>query len=99
MPSFKDLRAGESIYSTAHPYYEDEDEPEPGETKEPESEIEAPAKEVPAAGEMSAPAAEALITQEYMQRAVFFLLLLAVILYLVKRRRAAYEKLDEKSMA
>ena len=64
----------------------------------PENEIEAPAKEVPAAGEVSAPA-EALITQAYMQKAVFFLLIMVVVLYIVRRRRSAYQKLDQKSMA
>lgn len=92
-----ETRFTEPIYSTTHPYYVEEDEP--GETKEPANETKTPAKDVPAAGKVSVPAAEALITQGYMQKAVFFLLLLGVVLYLVKRRRAAYEKVDEKSMA
>ena len=56
------------------------------------------AKEVPAAGEISAPA-ELLITEAYMQKAIFFLLIMVVVLYLVRRRRSAYQKVDGKSMA
>jgi hypothetical protein len=88
------------IYSTSHPEYVDDDDDEMTDTKvpSPENEIETPAKEVPAAEEVSAPA-EALITQAYLQKAVFFLLIMAVVLYLVRRRRGAYQKVDEKSMA
>jgi len=91
----------DSSYSTAHPeYVDDDDVGDKVDTKlpPPENEIEAPAKEIPAAGEVSAPA-EALITQEYMQKAVFFLLIMAVVMYIVRRRRSAYQKVDEKSMA
>jgi len=83
-----------------HPeYVGDDDDDEKIDTKVPlpEGEIESPAKEVPAAGEVSA-LAEALITEAYMQKVVFFLLIMAVVLYLV-RRRTAYQKVDEKSMA
>ena len=64
----------------------------------PGNEVDSPAKDIPAAGEVSAPA-EALITQEYLQKAVFFLLIMAVVLFVVKRRRSANQKVDEKSMA
>jgi len=91
----------EPIYSTLHPEYVDDDDDDANvDTKVPvpENEIGTPAKEVPAAGEVSAPA-EVLLTQAYMQKAVFFLLIMVVVLYVVRRRRAAYQKLDEKSMA
>jgi len=93
--------AEQPIYSTAHPeYVDDDDKDEKTETKTPtpENEIEAPAGDVPAAADVSAPA-EALITQAYMQKAVFFLLIMAVVVYIVRRRRAAYQKVDQKSMA
>lgn len=61
-------------------------------------EMEAPAKEVPSAADSTIPA-EAMITQEYVQKAVFFLLILAVILYVVRRRRSSHSKINEKSMA
>jgi len=89
------------IYSTAHPEFvgmEEDDDLPAAKVPLPESEIEAPAKEIAAAGEVSAPA-EALLTQAYMQKAVFFLLIMVVVLYIVRRRRAAYQKVDEKSMA
>ncbi|OCT46478.1 hypothetical protein CLCR_02179 [Cladophialophora carrionii] len=89
------------VYSTLHPEsVDDDDNDEKIDTEAPslENEVETPAKDVPAAGEVSAPA-EALITQAYMQKAVFFLLIMAVVFYLVRRRRAAYQKVDEKSMA
>jgi len=97
------MALAEPIYSTLHPeYVGDDDDDEKIDTKVPlpesESEIESPAKEVPAAGEVSAPA-EVLLTEAYMQKAVFFLLIMAVVLYLVRRRRSAYHKVDEKSMA
>jgi len=96
------LGAERPIYSTLHPEYldDDSDDDEKVDTKipSPESEIATPAKDVPAAGEVAAPA-EVLMTQEYMEKAVFFLLIMAVVLYLVRRRRASYQKLDEKSMA
>jgi hypothetical protein len=91
------------IYSTLHPEYLEDDSDEE-ETKldttipASDSEIDAPAKDVPAAADISAPA-EAMITQEYMAKGVFFLLIMLAILYVVRRRRTAYQKLDEKSMA
>ncbi|KAJ9602408.1 Peptidyl-prolyl cis-trans isomerase B [Cladophialophora chaetospira] len=91
----------EPIYSTLHPEYagdDDDDEKIDAKVPVPESEIESPAKEVPAAGEISTPA-EVLLTEAYMQKAVFFLLIMGVVLYLVRRRRTAYQKVDEKSMA
>ena len=90
------------IYSTSHPeYVDDDDHDENVDIKVPEgeSEIGTPAKDVPAAGEISAPA-ELLLTQAYMQKAFFFLLLMLVVLYVVRRRRrSACQKMDEKSMA
>lgn len=85
----------EPLYSDAHPEYVDEEAPP---VQAPETELSLPAKDVPAAADTSAPA-EAMITQAYMEKALFFLVILAVVLYLVRRRRAAYEKVDEKSMA
>ena len=74
----------------------DDDEPE---TKAPETEIGGtPPKAEPAAADISVPA-ETMLTQEYMQKGVFFLLILGAVLYFVRRRRASYEKLDEKSVA
>lgn len=84
-----------------HPEYagdDDDDEKIDTEVPPPDSELETPAKEVPAAGEIAAPA-EVLLTEAYMQKAVFFLLIMVVVLYLVRRRRSAYQKVDEKSMA
>lgn len=84
-----------------HPEYDgndDDDEKTDTKVPSPESEIESPSKDVPAAGEISAPA-EVLLTEAYMQKAVFFLLIMAVVLYVVRRRRTAYQKVDEKSMA
>jgi len=88
----------EPIYSTAHPEYLDNDDKVESKVPLPESEIEAPAKDIPAAGEVSVPA-EAMLTQDYMQKAGLFVVVLAVIFYVVRRRRASYQKLDEKSMA
>ena len=88
------------IYSALHPEYagDDDDDTTDKKVPSPEGEIETPAKEVPAAGEIAAPA-EVLLTEAYMQKAVFFLLIMVVVLYLVRRRRSAYQKVDEKSMA
>jgi len=65
--------------------------------KEPETELQSPPKDIPAAADTSSPA-EAMATQAYVQKAIYFLLIIAVVLYVVRRRRT-YDKLDEKSMA
>ncbi len=85
----------EPLYSDAHPDYADEEELP---AQAPDTELSSPSKDVPAAADTSSPA-EAMITQAYMQKALLFLVLLAVIFYVVRRRRAAYDKVDEKSMA
>jgi hypothetical protein len=90
--------AEQPMHSTSHPEYKDDDDDGDNKIPAPESEIETPGKDVPAAGEISAPA-EALITQAYTKKAIFFLLIMLVVVYIVRRRRTAYQKLDEKSMA
>jgi len=88
--------ATEPLYSDAHPYYVEEDEPA---TKIPETGLGNPsAEDVAAPADASAPT-EAMITQSYMQKGFFFVLLVAVALYLVKRHRSGYGKVDEKSIA
>ncbi|KAK4941341.1 Peptidyl-prolyl cis-trans isomerase B [Elasticomyces elasticus] len=91
----------EPLYSDAHPYFEGEEEepvsPVKTPAKEPETELQSPPKDIPAAADTSSPA-EAMATQAYVQKAIFFLLIIAVVLYVVRRRRT-YDKLDEKSMA
>ena len=85
----------EPLYSDAHPEYTVDDSADPAKDK---SELETPAKEVPAAAD-STSAAEAILTQSYVQKAVAFLVILTIIFLVVRRRRSTYTKLDEKSMA
>merc|ERR1712000_594734 len=70
----------------------------------PETELDQPAKEVPAAADTFS-SAELMIAQPYVQKGVCFFLLVAVLLYFARRRqsqgRSALDagKSDEKSMA
>ncbi|RVX68919.1 Peptidyl-prolyl cis-trans isomerase B [Exophiala mesophila] len=90
-----EVPAEEPLYSDAHPEYTVDDSADPAKDK---SELETPAKEVPAAAD-STSAAEAILTQSYVQKAVAFLVILTIIFLVVRRRRSTYTKLDEKSMA
>lgn len=85
----------EPLYSDAHPEYTVDDGANPAKDK---SELETPAKDVPAAAD-STSAAEAILTQAYVQKAVGFLVILTIIFLVIRRRRSTYAKLDEKSMA
>ncbi|KAK5194839.1 Peptidyl-prolyl cis-trans isomerase B [Exophiala xenobiotica] len=66
----------------------------------PETELDQPSKEVPAAADTFT-SAEMMIAQPYVQKLVCFFLLVAVALYFARRRRSALDavKSDEKSMA
>ncbi|KAK5448035.1 Peptidyl-prolyl cis-trans isomerase B [Exophiala xenobiotica] len=66
----------------------------------PETELDQPSKEVPAAADTFT-SAEMMIAQPYVQKLVCFFLLVAVVLYFARRRRSALDavKSDEKSMA
>jgi hypothetical protein len=76
----------------------DDEAPKASKLPAPTSEIETPAKDVPAAGEVSAPA-ELFLTESYMQKGIFFMILMLIVVYFARRRRSAYQKLNEKTMA
>ncbi|KAJ4505908.1 Peptidyl-prolyl cis-trans isomerase B [Exophiala dermatitidis] len=86
----------EPLASDGNTYNDDEDDHG---AKLPETELGSPAKDVPAAADATTPA-ETMITQAYLQKAVFFLVLLGVAFFLIRRRRLGsnYDKLDEKSV-
>lgn len=65
---------------------------------EPESETAATKEEAPVGGQVVLPV-DALIAQGYMQKGLFFLVIMGLVIYIVRRRRAAYQKVDEKSVA
>lgn len=83
------------LYSDAHPEYGGDDDLDLAAGK---PELEAPAKDVPGAADSTIPA-ETMITQAYVQKAVFFFLIVAVILFVVRRRKSSHGKMNEKSMA
>jgi hypothetical protein len=82
----------EPIYSDSHPEYVEEGEPPVEETISPEGDT--PLQDTPAAADVNAPA-EALISQDYVQKALFFMVILGVVAFIVRRRRrtdSRYEK-------
>ncbi len=76
--------APEPLFSDSHPEYVGNAEDMGPQEMSPEGNI--PLKDVPAAADVNAPA-EAMLSQDYVQKSVIFMIILAAVIFIVRRRR------------